>query len=632
MIAELGHIFLISSLVLSLAGGISAFFLKKELPTQKFALLMTLLVTGAFFALIYSFVIDDFSVAYVAQNSNINLPIYYKFAATWGAHEGSLILWILSMNLWLLAFLSFNKSRSINFSNIVFGVCSLVIFSFLLFTIFTSNPFERILPVPPLNGADLNPSLQDFAFTVHPPLLYFGYSGLLLPFAISIAAMLSSVPNRDWASASRPWTLLAGSFLTVGIGLGSWWAYYELGWGGWWFWDPVENAAFIPWLLTVALVHSLIVTENRNLFINWSLLLSIFAFAASLLGTFLVRSGILTSVHAFALDPERGLFLLGIFSFFVLGGLIIFAFKNSTENQSSDYSINSKEFGLLLNNLLLVVLAVSILFGTLYPLIYEAYTGGKQISVGAPYFEFIIFPFSLMLGLLQGIALYLSWGSTKSFNFLGKLIIESLSIFLLTLILLFVLFEDLIPASFITIFIFAWLIGGSIFFNFSFRSLEKYLDFINRRIGVLLSHVGMAILVLGVGVVSSYSNEKELILDPGDKIKFHNKDIEFLGIRDIKGPNYISKAAEIRVIDDNRSFELQTEKRTYFPSGQVTTEAGIEAGIFGDFYVSMGDNFNGDSWSFKLQSKPFIRWIWFGALLITLGTFVSSINMVRRLS
>ena len=277
-----------------------------------------------------------------------------------------------------------------------------------------------------------------------------------------------------------------------------------------------------------------------------------------------------------------------------------------------------------------MVLAVSILFGTLYPLIYEAYTGGKQISVGAPYFEFIIFPFSLMLGLLQGIALYLSWGSTKSFNFLGKLIIESLSIFLLTLILLFVLFEDLIPASFITIFIFAWLIGGSIFFNFSFRSLEKYLDFINRRIGVLLSHVGMAILVLGVGVVSSYSNEKELILDPGDKIKFHNKDIEFLGVRDVKGPNYISKAAEIRVIDDNRSFELQTEKRTYFPSGQVTTEAGIETGIFGDFYVSMGDNFNGDSWSFKLQSKPFIRWIWFGALLITLGTFVSSINMVRR--
>ena len=630
MIPEIGHIFLISSLVLSLVGGFGPFILNKELPIQKIALLMCLLVMGAFFILIYSFVIDDFSVAYVAQNSNINLPIYYKFAATWGAHEGSLILWILSMNIWLLAFISFDKSRNANFSNLVFGVCSLVIFSFLLFTIFTSNPFERILPIAPLNGVDLNPSLQDFAFTVHPPLLYFGYSGLLLPFAISIAAMFSGLPNKDWASSSRPWTLLACSFLTVGIGLGSWWAYYELGWGGWWFWDPVENAAFVPWLLTVALAHSLIVTENRNLFINWSLLLSIFAFAASLLGTFLVRSGILTSVHAFALDPERGLFILGIFSFFVLGGLLIFAFKNSKDNESSSYQLNSKEFGLLLNNVLLVVLAVSILFGTIYPLIYEAYTGGKQISVGAPYFEFIIFPFSIMLGLLQGIALYLSWGSTKSFNFLTKLILESLSIFLLTLVLLFILFEELIPTSFFTIFIFAWIIVGSIFIKFSFKSFTKYLDFINRRIGVLLSHVGVALLVLGVGVVSSYSNEIELILDPGDKIEFLNKDVELIDIRDVDGPNFISKTAKIKISDSKRTFNVQSEKRTYFPSGQVTTEAGIDRGIFRDFYVSMGDNFKGDSWSFKLQSKPFIRWIWLGALLITLGTFISSINLLRR--
>ena len=630
MIPELGHIFLITSLVLSFIGGLGPFILNKDLPIQKLALLMCLLILGAFFILIYSFVIDDFSVAYVAQNSNINLPIYYKFAATWGAHEGSLILWILSMNIWLLAFISFDKSRNTKFSNIIFGVCCLVIFSFLLFTIFTSNPFVRILPLSPLNGADLNPSLQDFAFTVHPPLLYFGYSGLLLPFAISISAMLSGQPNKEWASSSRPWTLLSCGFLTVGIGLGSWWAYYELGWGGWWFWDPVENAAFVPWLLAVALVHSLIVTEKRNLFINWSLLLSIFAFAASLLGTFLVRSGILTSVHAFALDPERGLFLLGIFAFFVLGGLAVFAFKNLTNNDDSFYSLDSKEFGLLLNNLLLVVLAISILFGTIYPLIYEAYTGGKQISVGAPYFEFIIFPFSIMLGLLQGIALYLSWGSTKSFNFLSKLIIESLSIFLLTIVLLFVLFEELIPASFFTIFIFAWLITGSMFINFSFKSFTKYLDFLNRRMGVLFAHVGMSLMVLGVGVVSSYSSEIELILEPGEKIEFLNNDIKLLGIRDVNGPNFTSKTAEISISDNKRNFNLQSEKRTYFPSGQVTTEAGIDTGIFRDLYVSMGDNFKGDSWSFRLQSKPFIRWIWFGALLITLGTFISSINLLRR--
>tara|TARA_B100001175_G_scaffold204141_1_gene173332 strand:- start:1924 stop:3816 length:1893 start_codon:yes stop_codon:yes gene_type:complete len=630
MIPELGHIFLITSLVLSFIGGLGPFILNKDLPIQKLALLMCLLILGAFFILIYSFVIDDFSVAYVAQNSNINLPIYYKFAATWGAHEGSLILWILSMNIWLLAFISFDKSRNTKFSNIIFGVCCLVIFSFLLFTIFTSNPFVRILPLSPLNGADLNPSLQDFAFTVHPPLLYFGYSGLLLPFAISISAMLSGQPNKEWASSSRPWTLLSCGFLTVGIGLGSWWAYYELGWGGWWFWDPVENAAFVPWLLAVALVHSLIVTEKRNLFINWSLLLSIFAFAASLLGTFLVRSGILTSVHAFALDPERGLFLLGIFAFFILGGLAVFAFKNLTNNDDSFYSLDSKEFGLLLNNLLLVVLAISILFGTIYPLIYEAYTGGKQISVGAPYFEFIIFPFSIMLGLLQGIALYLSWGSTKSFNFLSKLIIESLSIFLLTIVFLFVLFEELIPASFFTIFIFAWLITGSMFINFSFKSFTKYLDFLNRRMGVLFAHVGMSLMVLGVGVVSSYSSEIELILEPGEKIEFLNNDIKLLGIRDVNGPNFTSKTAEISISDNKRNFNLQSEKRTYFPSGQVTTEAGIDTGIFRDLYVSMGDNFKGDSWSFRLQSKPFIRWIWFGALLITLGTFISSINLLRR--
>ena len=632
MIPEIGHIFLVTSLVLSLVGGLGAFIFKRELPILKISSILGLLIIGSFFALVYSFVIDDFSVAYVAQNSNINLPIYYKFAATWGAHEGSLILWILSMNIWLVAFIFFDNSKSTNFSNYVFGVCCLVIFSFLLFTIFTSNPFERILPIPPINGADLNPSLQDFAFTVHPPLLYFGYSGLLLPFAISISAMLSGQANKDWASSSRPWTLLACSFLTIGIGLGSWWAYYELGWGGWWFWDPVENAAFVPWLLAVALVHSLLVTEKRNIFINWSLLLSIFAFAASLLGTFLVRSGILTSVHAFALDPERGLFILGIFSFFVLGGLLIFAFKNSTKNENSFYSLNSKEFGLLLNNLLLVVLAVSILFGTLYPLIYEAITDGKQISVGAPYFEFIIFPFAIILGLLQGMALYLSWGSTKSFSFLSKLLLESISISLLTLVLLFILFDELIPASFFTIFIFAWILAGTLMNQFSSKSFTKYLDFINRRIGVLLSHTGMALLVLGVGVVSSYSNEIELILKPGEKVEFINKEIEFLGIQDVQGPNYISKTAEIQASDNKSLLNIKTEKRTYFPSGQVTTEAGIDTGLFKDFYVSLGDNFKEDSWSFRLQSKPFIRWIWLGALLITLGTFISGFNLMRKKS
>ena len=402
MIPEFGHLILIVHLILSLLGGtlpllaVYGNYRSLEFSINNLSFMLFILITFSFLSLIYSFLVDDFSVAYVAQNSNINLPVYYKLAATWGAHEGSLVLWILAMNAWLIGFIFFTHSKDKDFLSTVFSISCQVIFAFSLFTLFTSNPFERILPIPPLNGADLNPSLQDFAFTVHPPLLYFGYSGLLIPFAIAVSAMLFKKDTREWASYSRPWTLLSCSFLTLGIALGSWWAYYELGWGGWWFWDPVENAAFVPWLLSVALFHSLITSQNRGVFGKWSILLSIFAFATSLLGTFLVRSGILTSVHAFALDPERGIFLLAILAFFVIGSLFIYSITDFGHVEENKYELTSKEFGFLLNNLLLVVLAISILFGTIFPLIYEAFTGGKQISVGAPYFEIILFPLSLI--------------------------------------------------------------------------------------------------------------------------------------------------------------------------------------------------------------------------------------------
>mgnify|MGYP003321709600 FL=1 len=375
MIPELGHIILITHLILCLIGGTMPLLAEYtglkifQIPIKKLSVFLFLLISISFLSLVYSFLVDDFSVAYVAQNSNINLPDYYKFAATWGAHEGSLILWILAMNAWIVGFLFFTHAKDRDFLASVFSISCQVMFAFSLFTLFTSNPFERILPIPPLNGADLNPSLQDFAFTVHPPLLYFGYSGLLIPFAIAVSAMLFSKETKEWAAYSRPWTLFSCSFLTLGIGLGSWWAYYELGWGGWWFWDPVENAAFVPWLLSVALFHSLITSQNRGIFGKWSILLSIFAFATSLLGTFLVRSGILTSVHAFALDPERGLFILGILAFFIIGSLMIYSIKDFEHGEDKAYALTSKEFGFLLNNLLLVVLAVSILFGTIIPLI-----------------------------------------------------------------------------------------------------------------------------------------------------------------------------------------------------------------------------------------------------------------------
>ena len=465
MIPEIGHIILITHLVLSFLGGVMplmAIFTKRDslvLPIKRLSLFLFTLISLSFLSLVYSFLVDDFSVAYVAQNSNTNLPDYFKLAATWGAHEGSLVLWILAMNAWLISFIFLTPSTDKRFLASVFSISCQVIFAFSLFTLFTSNPFERILPIPPLNGADLNPSLQDIAFTVHPPLLYFGYSGLLIPFAIAVSAMLFDIDTKKWAGYARPWALMSCSFLTLGIALGSWWAYYELGWGGWWFWDPVENAAFVPWLLSVALFHSLITSQNRGVFGKWSLLLSIFAFATSLLGTFLVRSGILTSVHAFALDPERGVFLLGILAFFIIGSLTVYSLKEF-KFESNSYELSSKEFGFLLNNLLLVVLAISILFGTLFPLLYEAYTDGKQISVGAPYFEIILFPFALALGLLQGIALYLSWGQSKSFSFLPRVLIESISFFALILLLLFVLFDNLYLSSFATIFLASWIIVG----------------------------------------------------------------------------------------------------------------------------------------------------------------------------
>ena len=633
MIPEIGHIILITHLVLSFLGGVMplmAIFTKRDslvLPIKRLSLFLFTLISLSFLSLVYSFLVDDFSVAYVAQNSNTNLPDYFKLAATWGAHEGSLVLWILAMNAWLISFIFLTPSTDKRFLASVFSISCQVIFAFSLFTLFTSNPFERILPIPPLNGADLNPSLQDIAFTVHPPLLYFGYSGLLIPFAIAVSAMLFDIDTKKWAGYARPWALMSCSFLTLGIALGSWWAYYELGWGGWWFWDPVENAAFVPWLLSVALFHSLITSQNRGVFGKWSLLLSIFAFATSLLGTFLVRSGILTSVHAFALDPERGVFLLGILAFFIIGSLTVYSFKEF-KFESNSYELSSKEFGFLLNNLLLVVLAISILFGTLFPLLYEAYTDGKQISVGAPYFEIILFPFALALGLLQGIALYLSWGQSKSFSFLPRVLIESVSFFALILLLLFVLFDNLYLSSFATIFLASWIIVGTLQVNNN-RNIG-YWYFLKKRFAVTFAHVGMAILTLGVGIVTSYSLEKEIILSPKESFEFGDQVVRFESIEDKVGPNFLSKSAIISFENGKNTSEVITEKRTYSPSGQLTTEAGIKAELFKDLYVSMGDNLETEIWSFKVQIKPFIRWIWLGALLIAIGSFFSGVRQIRR--
>jgi len=638
MIAEIGHLLLIGSLVISFLAGFSPllrfltkddFFYEVISPLNN---LVFLLIFLSFVSLIYSFLIDDFSVAYIANNSNTLLPVYYKLAATWGAHEGSLLLWILCLCFWSTSYFFLNRKKDVEFVALTLSVLNQIIFAFIAFTLFTSNPFERLLPIAPFEGADLNPLLQDFAFTIHPPLLYLGYSGLAVPFALSLSALISKKIDSIWARDARLWSLLSSGFLTLGIALGSWWAYYELGWGGWWFWDPVENAAFVPWLISVAMFHSLIVTERRGLYKNWSILLSILAFAASILGTFLVRSGILTSVHAFALDPERGVFILAIFAYFILGSLIFYSIMNNKLPGRSTYNMISKEFGFLLNNILLVILAISIMFGTLFPLIYEAIYDGEQISVGAPYYEVLILPFAIALSFLQGVGLYLSWSSTREFNFLNRVLIESFSLFIVMSLLVFLIFGTLNWGTFLAIAMFSWIFSGN-FIDMVYQSSQvKELKLVLlKRLGMISAHLGTAFLILGVGIVTTFSLEREVVLQKGESYQLGSTNFVFKEIRESKGLNYSVRSAAIEIRKGGLVDEISAEKRNYLASNQILTEAAIKPTLLQDYYVTLGDQVGDGKWSFKLQIKPFIRWIWFGAILIALGTFVSSFRQTKRL-
>ena len=638
MIAEIGHLLLIGSLVVSFLAGFSPllrfltkdnFFYEVISPLNN---LVFLLIFLSFVSLIYSFLVDDFSVAYIANNSNTLLPFYYKLAATWGAHEGSLLLWILCLCFWSTSYFFLNRKKDVEFVALTLSVLNQIIFAFIAFTLFTSNPFERLLPIAPFEGADLNPLLQDFAFTIHPPLLYLGYSGLAVPFALSLSALISKKIDSIWARDARLWSLLSSGFLTLGIVLGSWWAYYELGWGGWWFWDPVENAAFVPWLISVAMFHSLIVTERRGLYKNWSILLSILAFAASILGTFLVRSGILTSVHAFALDPERGVFILAIFAYFILGSLIFYSIMNNKLPGRSTYNMTSKEFGFLLNNILLVILAISIMFGTLFPLIYEAIYDGEQISVGAPYYEVLILPFAIALSFLQGVGLYLGWSSTREFSFLNRVLIESFSLFIIISLLVFLIFGTLNWGTFLAIAMFSWIFSGN-FIDMVYQSsqVKELKSVLLRRLGMISAHLGTAFLILGVGIVTTFSLEREVILQKGESYQLGSTNFVFKEIRESKGLNYSIQSAVIEIRKGGLVDEISAEKRNYLSSNQIMTEAAIKPTLLQDYYVTLGDQVGDGKWSFKLQIKPFIRWIWFGAILIALGTFVSSFRQTKRL-
>ena len=576
----------------------------------------------SFACLTYAFMVDDFSVAYVAHNSNSALPWYYKFSAVWGAHEGSLLLWAFILAGWTFAVAIFSRQLPEDMLARVLGVMGLISIGFLLFLIVTSNPFKRLLPQVPMDGRDLNPLLQDFGLIVHPPMLYMGYVGFSVAFAFAIAALLGGRLDAAWARWSRPWTLVAWAFLGLGIALGSWWAYYELGWGGWWFWDPVENASFMPWLVGTALIHSLAVTEKRGVFKSWTVLLAIAAFSLSLLGTFLVRSGVLTSVHAFATDPERGVFIL-VFLLMVVGGsLTLFAMRAPVVKSQVGFGLWSRETLLLVNNLLLVVATAMILLGTLYPLLLDALSGAK-LSVGPPYFNAMFVPLIGALMLTLGVGILVRWKDTPL-----KWLLSMLTPVLITSVVLgglgSLLFGDFNWAVLAVSLLAAWVVIAGIR-DLLDKTRHKGLFKGMRSLapsywGMHLAHLGLAVCAIGVVLTSHQSAERDLRLAPGESLSLGGYEFVFEGAVHHEGPNFTSDKATIRVLDgDKQIATLHPEKRLYTVQQMPMTEAGIDAGFTRDLYVALGEPLGDGAWAVRVHIKPFVRWIWLGALMMGLG-------------
>ncbi|BFN29030.1 cytochrome c-type biogenesis protein CcmF [Pseudomonas sp. SCT] len=576
----------------------------------------------SFACLTYAFMVDDFSVAYVAHNSNSALPWYYKFSAVWGAHEGSLLLWAFILAGWTFAVAVFSRQLPEDMLARVLGVMGLISIGFLLFLIVTSNPFERLLPQVPMDGRDLNPLLQDFGLIVHPPMLYMGYVGFSVAFAFAIAALLGGRLDAAWARWSRPWTLVAWAFLGLGIALGSWWAYYELGWGGWWFWDPVENASFMPWLVGTALIHSLAVTEKRGVFKSWTVLLAIAAFSLSLLGTFLVRSGVLTSVHAFATDPERGVFIL-VFLLMVVGGsLTLFALRAPVVKSQVGFGLWSRETLLLVNNLLLVVATAMILLGTLYPLLLDALSGAK-LSVGPPYFNAMFVPLIGALMVTLGVGILVRWKDTPL-----KWLLGMLTPVLITSVVLgglgSLLFGDFNWAVLAVSLLAAWVVIASIrdlLDKTRHKGLLKGVRSLAPSYwGMHLAHLGLAVCAIGVVLTSHQSAERDLRLAPGESLSLGGYEFVFEGAVHHEGPNFTSDKATIRVLDgDKQIATLHPEKRLYTVQQMPMTEAGIDAGFTRDLYVALGEPLGDGAWAVRVHIKPFVRWIWLGALMMGLG-------------
>lgn len=591
------------------------------------SLAMFVLVSIAMVCLAQAFLSDDFSVAIVAAGSNSLLPTVYKFAALWGGHEGSMLLWIWILALWTVAVALFSAELPLDVLARVLSVMAMIAVGFLLFSLLTSNPFARLLPVFPAEGKDLNPLLQDPGLVIHPPMLYIGYVGFSVAFAFAIAALMGGRLDVTWARWSRPWTNLAWGFLTMGIMLGSWWAYYELGWGGWWFWDPVENASFMPWLAGTALVHSLAVTEKRGLFKSWTLLLAIFTFSLSLLGTFLVRSGVLTSVHAFATDPSRGIFILIFLGFVIGGSLTLYAFRAPAVKSSIRFHWLSRETLLLVNNVVFLAAALTVLVGTLFPLVMDSLGQGKY-SVGAPYFNGVFVPLMALLVPFMGIGPTARWKKDRAQRW--KLLLVPVLAALVMGILFPLLYADVYyPLVAVAVILALWLVFSLLSdIRDKTRNATNLWSGLARLTpsyyGMVLAHLGFAVTLLGVCLSSHYSLERDVKMLPGESYQLAKLHVDFKGMRRVNGANFVADEGEFEILEDGISYTLRPQKRLYKSQmGSVMTEAAISSGIFRHVYVALGEPLEGGAWAVRLYYKPFVSWIWYGAVFMAFGALAT---------
>jgi cytochrome c-type biogenesis protein CcmF len=629
MIPELGHFALILALLLSTAQAFFSFGGAAR-GTEPWMAAGRTAVVGqfvfialAFGALAWSFVERDFSVLYVASNSHSELPLFYRIAAVWGAHEGSLLLWSLILAGWTLAVTAASSSLDAPFRSRVLGFLGLISIGFQLFMLGTSNPFTRLMPAA-AEGLDLNPLLQDFALAVHPPILYLGYVGFSVAFAFACATLFEGRLDAAWARWTRPWTLVAWLFLTIGIALGSWWAYYELGWGGWWFWDAVENASFMPWLAGTALIHSLAVTEKRGLFKSWTLLLAISAFSLSLLGTFLVRSGVLISVHAFATDPERGIFILAFLTVVVGGSLLMYAWRAPRLKSSAGFEVTSRESFMLFNNALVVTALSLILLGTLYPLFMDALELGK-VSVGPPYFNLVFLVPMLPLLALLGVGMHAAWKRGLLAAMRTRLYAVAGASVAASAIIGAAAYGEVRPMTTIGFALAIWVMLSSLLVPLvRLRSRQRLPAAV---LGMVFAHFGVGLATLGITGVESFKVEKDFALGIGAGGTIAGYDFKYAALRDVRGPNYTGVEADVVVSRRGEPVAvLKPQKRHYNSGGNPLSEAGIEVGAARDLFAALGDDLGQGRWSFRLQYKPLIRFVWLGAILVALGGLFAALD------